>query len=164
MKEREKITVFTDGSCYAKHPEKLGGSGAYILWKDKEYFISKGYKNTTIDRREIEAITLALRAIKTDVPCTVTFYVDRQNVVNTLKSKYIVWYQFGSATDIAINQDVWIELFKEIRKHKKMKMNVCWIPGHQKDKENPITLGNHIADILADYKQFTTYQDDQINS
>ena len=71
------IEVWTDGSCNANHPKKLGGSAVYIKWKDKEYHITRGRSYTTTGRRETEAILLALRAIKKNLNVKATFYIDR---------------------------------------------------------------------------------------
>lgn len=159
--DREQLIIFTDGSCYSKHPQKLGGCGVYIQWKDKEFGLAKGFKNTTIDRMEIRAILMALKSIKKDMSCTATFYIDRQNVANTFKKKFIDW-QTGNFHDI-INYDLWDQVFKEVNTHKKLRIKVNWIPSHQKDIENSIVLGNLIADHLADYKEHEFYENDQVN-
>lgn len=88
--ERYKLEIWTDGSCYWK--TRQGGSGAYIKFKDKEYFLREdwGYSNTTIERREIYAILMALRAIKKNVRCNATFYIDRENVVNFIKIIFLI--------------------------------------------------------------------------
>lgn len=156
--EREQITIFTDGSCYAKHPEKLGGYGTYMLWGDKEYGLRQGYKNTTISRMELRAILYALKAIKKDVRVTAILYSDSQYAVNMIKEKGFLWKQ-GLLNGFE-NFDILDEIFKEIDAHKKLRLKLHWIPGHRKRLDDPIVVGNFIADFLADYKNQETYLDD----
>lgn len=162
MKKKE-ITIFTDGSCYAKDPEKRGGFGVYIQWEDKEFTIQKGYKNTTISRMELRAILYALRAVKVDQVVTVYLYSDSEYSVKMIQEKIFDWknnlleFQFE-------NFDLLDAIFKEIQKHRLMRLKLKWIPGHQKDYENPLTQGNFIADQLASYKQFKEYEIDLVNN
>lgn len=160
MLERQQITIYCDGSCYAKHPEKLGGFGVYIQWKDREYSIRKGYSNTTISRMELRAILYALKAIKYDIPCTVLLYSDSQYAVEMIKKNGFDWSQ-GKIRDFE-NFDLLDEIFKEIEQHKKLRLKLIWIPGHRKRIDDPIVRGNFIADFLADYKKHDTYIDDSL--
>lgn len=156
--EREQIIVFTDGSCYAKHPEKLGGCGAYIQWGDNEFEISQGYKFTTISRMELIAIYEAIKSIRRDIRCTVTLYSDSQYAVDIIKNKGFEWKQ-GRLCNFE-NLDVLDSIFKEIEIRKKMRLKLHWIPGHRKRLDDPIVVGNFIADYLADYKNHKSYTDD----
>lgn len=160
MLERQQITIYCDGSCYAKHPEKLGGFGVYIQWKDREYSIRKGYSNTTISRMELRAILYALKAIKYDIPCTALLYSDSQYAVEMIKKNGFDWSQ-GKIRDFE-NFDLLDEIFKEIDRHKKLRLKLIWIPGHRKRIDDPIVRGNFIADFLADYKKHDTYIDDSL--
>ena len=36
------------------------------------------------------------------------------------------------------------------------------VRGHEKDVNNPIIYGNHVADMLADYKNFEDYELDKM--
>lgn len=58
-----------------------------------------------------------------------------------------------------MNSDLWIVLFNEIRKRRKLRLKVYWCKGHQKN-DDLIKLNNNIADVLADYKQFKEYEQD----
>lgn len=158
--ERQILTIFCDGSCNSKHCEKLGGSGVYIQWKDKEYFISKGFSNTKIGRREAEAFLFALKAIKKEIRCTATFYIDSEYVVNMLKRHYLTW-KMGELQ--AESMDLWNEIFKEVEDHRKLRIKVNWIKGHQKNLEDPLVFGNNVADLLADYKSHLEYRVDNWN-
>lgn len=151
------LEVWTDGSCYAKHPKKLGGSSVYIKWKDKEYHIRKGFSHTTIGRRETEAVLMALRTIRKDLRATVTFYIDSQYVADQLRYKFVDWVREDLRVE---NQDLWEKIFMEVLEHTKLRIKVKWIPGHGKDYNDPIVCGNFIADYLADYKKFSEYEKD----
>lgn len=159
-KKREQITIFTDGSCYSKHPEKLGGIGAYIQWNGKEFSISKGYKKTTISRMELRAILYALKSVAKDTVCTVTLYSDSQYAVNIIKNKGFDWKN-NDLKDCE-NIDLLNRVFQVIEERKKMRLKLIWIPGHRERIDDPIVRGNRIADMLADYKSHKTYHRDII--
>mgnify|MGYP000090496873 CR=1 FL=1 len=155
--EREIITAYTDGSCYWKL--KKGGCGIYIIWNDKEFFIQKGYKKTTIGRCELRAFLLLLKFLQKDIPITATVYSDSQYVVNGLNNNLREWIDHNWA-DVA-NEDLWKEVVKELDDHPKLRIRVRWIPGHRDNIEDPNVFGNNVADILADYKQFEYYELDK---
>lgn len=161
MKRRrnvKKVEIWTDGSCYAKHPKKLGGSGVYIKWKDREYHISRGYSHTSTSRREVGAVLIALRAIRKDLRVTATFYIDSQHVADLLKYKFADWVRGDLYVE---NQDLWEKIFREMISHPKLSVRVKWIRSHQKDYDNPVTQGNFIADFIANYKNFEKYETDR---
>lgn len=152
-----EVKVWTDGSCNWK--TRLGGCAYYMLIGDKEYSYSKGYKNTTIDRMEIMAILSAISSFREDnVKIECTLYCDRLNVVETLKNKYLEWSTLGQF--VGANSDLWISLFKEIKKRKSLSLRIVHLLGHQRNVDDPIVMGNTIADALADYKQFEEYETD----
>ena len=157
MDKGKRITIYTDGSCNWR--TRVGGLGVYIRYKDREFFYKKGYKNTTIDRCELRAILYAITFVKVDCRCTVELFVDRQNLVNTLKDKYIEWQQNNKYN--GANQDLWIQVFQEIQRRPKMTLKVRWIRGHQ-NLDSIDVIGNTIADNLASYKEFTEYELDTI--
>lgn len=155
--KRKNITIFTDGSCYWK--VRLGGSGVYILDdENNEFFISKGYQNTTINRCELRAYILALQTLNENQHLCVTIYSDSNYVVKgvkTLQSFIDNNYQGCE------NSDLWRIVEKEHdRLRKRVRLRVIWTPGHGKDLNDPIIYGNTVADILADYKQFSIYEQD----
>lgn len=158
--ERQKITIFCDGSCYWKHPKKLGGFGVYIQWNDKEYFIHKGYEDTTISRMEQRAVLYALKAIKKDIKTKVVIYSDSQYVTESLNKNIKTWIGEGRL-DYVENNDLWKAILKEIEDHKKMRLRLIWRRGHQKDLTDPLNFGNAVADKLADYKKHESYKLDK---
>lgn len=154
--KREQVTIFCDGSCYWKL--RKGGSGVYIQWNDNEYFIQQGYENTTISRCELRAILLALNALNNKKPLIVIIWSDSQYVVNGMKS--IVDIASKNFEGIE-NQDLWRKVYDELKRlEKRVRVRINWTPGHRKDMNDPIVFGNAVADLLADYKQFDSYEED----
>lgn len=154
--KREQVTIFCDGSCCWKL--RKGGSGVYIQWNDNEYFIQQGYENTTISRCELRAILLALNALNNKKPLIVIIWSDSQYVVNGMKS--IVDIASKNFEGIE-NQDLWRKVHDELKRlEKRVRVRVNWTPGHGKDMNDPIVFGNAVADLLADYKQFDSYEED----
>lgn len=154
--KREQVTIFCDGSCYWKL--RKGGSGVYIQWNDNEYFIQQGYENTTISRCELRAILLALNALNNKKPLIVIIWSDSQYVVNGMKS--IVDIASKNFKGIE-NQDLWRKVYDELKRiEKRVRVRINWTPGHGKDMNDPIVFGNAVADLLADYKQFDSYEED----
>lgn len=154
--KREQVTIFCDGSCYWKL--RKGGSGVYIQWNDNEYFIQQGYENTTISRCELRAILLALNALNNKKPLIVIIWSDSQYVVNGMKS--IVDIASKNFEGIE-NQDLWRKVYDELKRlEKRVRERINWTPGHGKDMNDPIVFGNAVADLLADYKQFDSYEED----
>lgn len=154
--KREQVTIFCDGSCYWKL--RKGGSGVYIQWNDNEYFIQQGYENTTISRCELRAILLALNALNNKKPLIVIIWSDSQYVVNGMKS--IVDIASKNFEGIE-NQDLWRKVYDELKRlEKRVRVRINWTPGHGKDMNDSIVFGNAVADLLADYKQFDSYEED----
>lgn len=155
--ERKQLTIFTDGSCYWK--VRKGGCGIYIRYKDEEYFIQKGYCDTTISRCELRALLLALQSIDINIPLAVTIYSDSEYVVNGVK-RLFEWT--NNNWKGVSNDDLWKQVVKEIEIRKKMRLKVKWHKGHENDLSNPIVFGNTVADLLADYKNFEYYEPDKL--
>lgn len=156
---KEEITIFTDGSCYAKDPQKRGGFGVYVQYKGKEFSYRKGYCYTTISRMELMAIYKALTLVKTDRPVSVYIYSDSQYAVGIIQSKTFEWKNKLLKHHFE-NFDLLDLIFKEIENHPLMRLKLKWIRGHDKDYEDPIIQGNFIADYLANYKTQKDYERD----
>lgn len=153
--KREILTIFCDGSCYWKI--RKGGSGVYIQWKDEEFFIQKGYSDTTISRCELRALLLALKFLK-EKPLLVTIWSDSQYVVNGFRS---IVDNASKDFEGMENKDLWEKVWKEFQRiDKSVRIRINWTPGHGKDMNDPIVFGNAVADLLADYKQFDSYEED----
>lgn len=156
--ERKSITIFCDGSCYWK--TKKGGIGVYMIYDDDEFFISKGYKKTTIGRCEMRAFLTAIQSLRKDIPITATVYSDSQYVVKGLTENLRNW--IDNNWKGCANIDLWKKIVEELNERKKLRVRIKWHPGHRKELDNPIVYGNAVADVLADYKNFTEYELDKI--
>ena len=157
------IIIYTDGSGVnnPKHKNyKRGGYGIYIINKNKEYFISKGYKNTTTNRMEIRGVLYALKAIKNKSE-KVLIYSDSKYVINSIMKGWInKWESYGWNT--CKNSDLWKRIMYELKlfQNKGGSVVLKHIKGHQEDLSNKHVLGNNIADVLASYLNFDVYKED----
>ena len=62
-----------------------------------------------------------------------------------------------------ISKDDMIEKIKqELCERRRMVVRFMKVRGHEKDVNNPIIYGNHVADMLADYKNFDNYELDKM--
>jgi ribonuclease HI len=156
-----KITAYTDGSAITTG-ERLGGIGAYIKYNNKEYFISKGYKNTTISRMEQLAILAAIKKVPVDIESQLTIYSDSQFICKSFNEGWLENWQLDNFVGRK-NADIWRDMVNEIyNKRRLMKFEIIHTRGHLKDLNNPIVYGNAIADLLANYRIHKTYFDDSI--
>lgn len=157
MKNWIKITVFTDGSCYYK--TRQGGIGVYIIDnKGKEYFYQKGYCDTTISRCELRAFLTALILLDKEKNILATIYSDSQYVVNNTLNNLRQW--FFNDWKGCENADLWKKIKEQLDRKRNLRIKLHWIKGHSKDLTNEINYGNTVADMLANYKQFTEYETD----
>jgi len=145
----ENIKIYSDGSCYNKIGE--GGIGIYIPLLDRK--ISIGVKNTSSDRTEILGLLHSLVELNTVNFTKATIYIDNQYVVKTITQKWLVrWIRNGEYG--RKNLDLWIPIWEFMETHNRngRKIELVWIKGHSKAQDFN-TKCNHIADMLADYKQ-----------
>ena len=149
-----KITIYTDGSCYIK--TRTGGVGVYIqLENGSESFISKGYSNTTISRMELRAIITALQHIIDKEKFQIEIISDSQYTINSINQKWVYNWEKQGFCDRK-NSDLWKLFLKEYRKFNPKNIKFTHCRGHQG------TLGNEIADLLCCYKSFEVYNEDLI--
>lgn len=152
-----EIRIYTDGSASVR--SKLGGAGCYLIDDEIEVFIQKGFSNTKIGRCEIHALLLALRIVQ-DKSRRVVIYSDSKYVVCGIESHWVeCWERDGYFQ--RTNADLWKQVLEEYRKFPKGSVRLKHLRGHQKNLTDPHILGNNIADTLADYKQFTKYEEDR---
>jgi len=152
------ITAYTDGSAITKG-EKLGGIGSYIKYGDKEIYLSKGYKNTTISRMEMRAILITIQKIPIDLECELTIYSDSQFICRSFNEKWIRNWERDSFIGRK-NSDLWKLLLQEIRVRENMEFKIRHLRGHQKDLGNEHVYGNNVADTLCSYKNFKEFEKD----
>ena len=149
-----KITAYTDGSAVLKYPFK-GGSGIYIKTQTKSFKIRKGWCNTKTGRCELHAVIICLRSIK-NKKAKVTIYSDSMYVVNTC-NEWIQKWERDFYYDKK-NVDLLKQLIFELRQFERWP-TLNHIKGHQ-DVSCEHTLGNSIADELANYKTQTIWEVD----
>jgi len=151
----EKIVAYTDGSACVTG-EKLGGFGVYIIDGEKEYFYKQGLKNTKTGRAELQGLICCLQNIK-NKESSIDIYCDSEYVVKTISEKRLwKWKRIGWAG--VKNIDLLIILLEEYTKFK-IPPKLNHIKGHTKNTDIH-SIGNAIADLLADYKSQTSYKTD----
>jgi ribonuclease HI len=151
-----KITAYTDGSAIT-NGERLGGYGIYIIYEDGiEEYLNKGYKNTTISRMEMKAILFCIKHFPKNKEIDLHIYSDSQFICKSFNEKWIDKWQKENFIGRA-NKDIWLSVLKELKERPLLSFKITHTRGHRKDIEDYIAFGNHIADMLANYKNFTTY-------
>lgn len=156
---RSSIKIWTDGSCTTKN-DKKGGMGVYLLFADKEFYLRRGYWNTTTPRMEMKALIAAVQMINPEVPTDVLIYCDSKFIVDAIMQGGVRQWRADGWRGVA-NDDLWREFVTEVDKRRKMRLFVKHINGHQKDICNDEVYGNHIADALADYRTQESYIQDK---
>lgn len=160
MKDREEITIFTDGSCAVKDEYLRGGFGVYIVTKDSELPIRKGYWNTTTTRMEMMALLTAIQAVNPNRRCKVQIVTDSQFIANAFKEGWIKKWRMANFRGIK-NAFIWKQICYEIDIRRNMVLTVRWVRGHQKDMSDFYQYGNAVADELADYKSQEVWHQDR---
>jgi len=161
---KRRIIVYTDGSANAKEGHvgyRLGGFGVYIKIFDegqelKELFFNGGWSNTKTGRMELRAIITAFQKI-TDKMAQVFLYSDSMYAVNCVNENWLWQWEKNKWAGVA-NLDLMKIYLEEFRKFRYRPI-ISHIKGHTKNTDEN-SLGNAIADLLADYKQFTEYTPD----
>lgn len=156
--------IYTDGSCNCSRADKPGGWGVYILHDEEVKYLNGGLSHTSIGRMEIMAMLNALRHIDDNIPtkdCEVNIYTDSKYVSDTLTKGWLRKWQQANWPLSLRNLDLWQQISNTIesisRRGNINNVKIIHIRGHQKDITNEDVFGNHIADILANYKAFTSH-------
>ena len=149
-----RITAYTDGSACIGYP-KLGGFGIYIKSGSNNFKIRKGYCNTKTGRMELMAVITCMRSIQ-NKNLELIIRSDSQYVCNTINEWIDNWHNTGYFNKA--NVDLLKQLYEEINKFKK-RPKLIHIKGHQ-DVTDEHTLGNNIADSLANYRTQSSYEVD----
>jgi len=145
------IKIFTDGSCY--NEIRVGGYAAYF--EDLKVFHKNKIQNTTISRMEMSAIRLALQKILEIDWKDNDFIIfsDSEFVMKSMNWWLHNWVVDGSYKT-RVNSDIWVDIHnlrKEIE-DSGVRLRFYHIPSHQTDFDNPLVLGNTIADHYCNYK------------
>lgn len=156
------IIIYTDGSCNVKN--RFGGCGALLQFKDggevmSESYISEGYSDTTISRMELLAIIKSFQVLKHKNKYPILLISDSEYIINSINKGWVFQWEIKSFSKRK-NSDLWRLFLLEFRKFDKDRIKFIHTRGHNKG-ENCYRKGNEIADILANYKQFTTYIKDE---
>jgi len=155
----KRVICYTDGS--ANWQNGLGGYGVYMKIEEggilkKELFFNKGYSETKIGRMELRGMITALQKIK-NKELTVFIYSDSQYVCNCINKGWMQTWERTGFKGVK-NVDLIKQYLEEFRKFK-FKPVVQHVRGHQTGEHEHI-VGNNIADMLANYKQFEEYEID----
>lgn len=133
MKDKKRITIYTDGAC-SGNPGP-GGWGAILCYKEIQKEISGGEKATTNNRMELTAVISALKLLKE--PCEVELYSDSKYVIDALdKGWAISWKKkdwIKSDKKPALNPDLWDELLTLTEVHT---VHCHWVKGHADNAMN----------------------------
>jgi len=155
------IYLYTDGSCIASKGG-LGGYGVYISNTDEEFlngFKSGLFNGTTTSVMEMKAMLYALKYIlnigESSTYDGITIISDSEFVVKSINLGWLDRWSTESFVDRA-NSEIWKEIYDTISaiKEKKIEYSIEHIYSHQKDLSHIHIYGNHVADNLADYKQY----------
>ena len=134
------IEVYTDGACSGN--PGIGGWGAIIIIDNNEPInINGGSLNATNNQMELKAAIEALKYFSES--SNLNLFTDSKYVKDGIESWIINWKKNGWKTTTkkeVKNKDLWIELDKQILRHK---VHWHWIKGHTGNKYN------EKADLLA---------------
>ncbi len=134
------IEIYTDGACSGN--PGLGGWGAIILInKNEPIYINGGSLKTTNNQMELIAAIEALKYLSKSA--YLNLFTDSKYVKDGIESWIQNWKKNGwktSAKKEVKNKDLWIELDKQILRHK---IQWFWVKGHAGNKYN------EKADLLA---------------
>lgn len=157
-----QVIAYTDGSATV-HGDKLGGWGCYLTYEEDgqivtERFLHKGYRNTKTGRMELMAAINCLRNIP-EKHLRVKVFSDSIYVVNCVKDKRLWRWKRNMWVGLK-NIELLILLLSEIEKFHYIP-EFIHVKGHT-GKGDRDSLGNEIADKLANYRQFKEYETDLI--
>ena len=134
------IEVYTDGASSGN--PGIGGWGAIIIIDNNEPInINGGSLNATNNQMELKAAIEALKYFSES--SNLNLFTDSKYVKDGIESWIINWKKNGWKTTTkkeVKNKDLWIELDKQILRHK---VHWHWIKGHAGNKYN------EKADFLA---------------
>jgi ribonuclease HI len=143
----DAVEIYTDGACLgntkANTRDSYGGWGVLLKYRDKEKTYSGGYRGTSNNQMEIQAVIEALSSLtRYDLPIVV--YTDSNYVINGVTTWIKNWEKNGWLTEQGNevkNIDFWKELDHYVKRCKDIKF--VKVPGHAGVE------GNEVADRLA---------------
>ena len=132
MKDKIKVTLYTDGAC-SGNPGK-GGYGSILVFIDSngikhEKELSEGFEHTTNNQMELLAVIVGLEALKKS--CDVKVVSDSKYVVDSITKGWLDnWVARGwrkSDNKPVPNSELWKRLLSAMKNHKR---ELEWIKGH----------------------------------
>ena len=127
------VSIYTDGSC--KGNPGPGGYGSVLISSGIRKEISGGYRLTTNNRMELQALLQAL--LELNEPCKLEVYTDSQYLLGGFQKNWVrSWKRNGwltSAKEPVLNRDLWMKLDELLSSHS---VNYHWVRGHGSNVEN----------------------------
>ncbi len=129
----KKVMLITDGACL-DNPGP-GGWAALLRYREHEKMLSGSEKLTTNNRMELMAVIRGLAYLKES--CDVELVVDSRYVMDAFEKNWLKnWHANGwktAANKEVKNQDLWLELEEQTRRHR---LKWTWVKGHAGHPEN----------------------------
>lgn len=137
--QKEKIVIYTDGSCLLNRKNKPGGWGV-VIEVDGEIVkqFSRSVENTTNQRMELTAAIEAVKVLKDNTIATIMS--DSSYVICGITEWIHNWKRTGKSY---LNKDLWDTLYTLVYKGKNIKIKWEYVKGHSGH------YGNDLADKLA---------------
>lgn len=155
-----ELVIYCDGSCDWK--SRLGGIGVYIVNGTQEWFISKGFKDTTISRMEGMALFAAIQSLNPAIKITATIFSDSEYITKSFTENRLTKWEMIGWNGVK-NVDMWKAILKAIQERPLLKLKFKHIRGHQVNSTDAHICGNAIADLLANYKTKEIYHIDNFS-
>ena len=129
----KKVEIFTDGAC-SGNPGP-GGYGVILKSENHMRELSAGYKNTTNNRMELQAVIAGLQAL--NEKCAVNIYSDSKYIVDAIRQSWVRRWQkdnwYRNKKEKALNPDLWQTLLELVDQHQ---VTFNWVRGHAGHPEN----------------------------
>lgn len=129
----KSVKVYTDGAC--KGNPGPGGYGVVMLSGEVRKELSGGYRLTTNNRMELQALIQALQELVE--PCKLEIRTDSQYLLGGFQKNWVrSWKRNGwltSAKEPVLNRDLWMLLDELLARHE---VEFHWVRGHAGDVEN----------------------------
>jgi ribonuclease HI len=128
----KKVQLITDGACLGNPGP--GGWAAILRYGEHKKEIFGSEPHTTNNRMELRAAIEGLRALKEG--CEVEVVTDSEYLKNGITKWVAGWKRNGWITaqkKPVINKDLWLDLDKEVSKHK---TQWTWTKGHASHADN----------------------------
>ena len=154
LKDKDKIEVYTDGSCIGNPGP--GGWGVVFVSRDKRANLSGFDKDTTNNRMELMAAIKGIEAIPQNI--SIVLYTDSAYLKNGITSWIHNWkknnWRSSSGKPVK-NKDLWEQLSRVIQ-GRNIEWN--WVKGHS-DCTN-----NNNADFVARSAIVSSYMENEDGS